>query len=390
MKTIVTLSTSLLIALVLTTFSKSLGLSSRVQDDRGEVVGLSVGANWRVETPPGMVKVPGGTFTSGPSSQDGAHRVRENRKVALSSFYMDRTETTNSQYRQFIASLQDLVSGGSEQQDASLSDVDDLADTDDNDDAQDQSLEMLKAVGAAVLDKDASKDEIPQITQAFIEEKLCPDKSVWQRASGNRMADPMTENYFEHPAFDDFPVVGISWGAASAYAVWRTYHVNDYRASVGLTPLPKFRLPTSTEWEYAARGGKELAKYPWGGPYLRSPQGKVLANFKSGRGNYGECGYSYTSPVTYFPPNDYGLYDMAGNVAEWTLDAYGAASSARGTDINPRHADDTKDRKVIKGGSWKDVGYFLETGAIDYNHKDEPQAFIGFRCVMPQIGVAST
>ena len=85
--------------------------------------------------------------------------------------------------------------------------------------------------------------------------------------------------------------------------------------------MPNFRLPTEAEWEYAARGGRDMAKYPWGNPYIRNSKGCMLANFKPGRGNYYDDGFAYTAPVASYFANDYGLYDMSGNVAEWCEDA---------------------------------------------------------------------
>ena len=98
--------------------------------------------------------------------------------------------------------------------------------------------------------------------------------------------------------------------------------MNDWREMLAELPVDNFRLPNEFEWEYASRGGQPLNPYPWGGPYLRNGKGCILANFKPGRGNYPDDGGFYTVKVNSYWPNDFGLYNMAGNVAEWTADAF--------------------------------------------------------------------
>ena len=143
------------------------------------------------------------------------------------------------------------------------------------------------------------------------------------------------------------------------------------------------------QWEYAARGGRSQAPYPWGGPYLRNKKGCLLANFKPGRGNYPEDGGFYTVRADAYWPNDFGLYNMAGNVAEWTSSLYYEGGYNFQHDMNPdiRYNATASDfprmkRKVIRGGSWKDVGYFLQTSTRNYEYQDTAKAYIGFRCVI--------
>jgi len=162
----------------------------------------------------------------------------------------------------------------------------------------------------------------------------------------------------------------------------------------GMVDVQNYRLPLETEWEYAARGGLDLSKYPWGGPYTRNYEGCFLANFKPLRGNYIDDGAAYTSAVASFEPNEFGLYDMSGNVAEWTSCAYHPSSYIFSHDLNPDYKYNAKPddppilkRKVIRGGSWKDIGYYLQVSARDYEYQDSAKCFIGFRNVRTYIGV---
>jgi gliding motility-associated lipoprotein GldK len=215
------------------------------------------------------------------------------------------------------------------------------------------------------------------------------------------MGDPVQDYYYWHPGYDDYPVVGVNWDAATYFAQWRTAYLNDFRKSIGDFPMPNFRLPSEAEWEYAARGGRDLAKYPWGNPYIRNAKGCMLANFKPGRGNFYDDGFAYTSFVMAYFPNDYGLYDMAGNVSEWCLDDFNPASVPTVWDLNPQYIDPRTNpesskynekivpKKVIRGGSWKDVAYYLETGTRTYEYRDSTRAYIGFRCAMTHLGRSS-
>lgn len=326
---------------VLTLALQSCGLlGGKGSRDRGELVGVP-GRQWTgMVIPYGMVPIPAGTFHMGQADEDvAATQINFNKQVTIGSFFMDDSEITNNEYRQFIENIM----------------VDSLS----------------------ILGED------------FIMKELYPDTTVWVKDFAHHMGDPLLAYYWWHPAFDDFPVVGIDWEAARYFSRWRTAYLNDYRASIGEFPMPDFRLPSEAEWEYAARGGRDMAKYPWGGPYIRNAKGCMLANFKPGRGNYYDDGFAYTAPVYSFFSNDWGLYDMSGNVAEWCEDAYHPAAYNLVWDLNPTYNDEDEYRKVVRGGSWKDVSHFLETGSRNFEYKDTTRAFIGFRCAMTYLGRSS-
>jgi gliding motility-associated lipoprotein GldK len=157
--------------------------------------------------------------------------------------------------------------------------------------------------------------------------------------------------------------------------------------------VQRFRLPSEAEWEYASRGGLSNEEYPWGGPYTRNYLGCPLANFKPMRGDYPDDNGVHTVPIGSYSPNGWGLYNMAGNVAEWCNTAYDEAAYEIMHDLNPEYdyrakEDDatTQKRKVIRGGSWKDISYFIQCGSRSYEFQDTAKSYIGFRCVMTYLG----
>ena len=308
------------------------------EQNSGDIIGKSTNAGWDPRIPHGMVAIPSGTFTMGGGVNQGIiENVNVRQRKTITKFYMDEAVVTNAQYREFI----DIVRKNPEEY---------------------------------------------GLDETYINEKLMPDMTVWQKDFSDMfMGDSLIENYYTHPGFDNYPVVGITWEAAQHYARVRSIYRNKYLEAKGLAPAPSFRLPTAAEWEYAAKGGVEDAQYPWGGPSVRDEKGNILANFQVTQRNYAESRYTYTSPVKSFPPNQYGLYDMAGNVAEWCEDAYSPIMSQKSSVINPIYRDNNTDFRVIKGGSWKDFSYSLQTGVIDFEHKDVARCYIGFRCIMPTI-----
>ena len=224
---------------------------------------------------------------------------------------------------------------------------------------------------------------------------IYPDESSWVNDFKNAYNEPYLRLYFDHPGYDDYPVIGVSWEQAMAFCVWRT---NYYKSSSNLPAgqvIEPFRLPTESEWEYAARAGKSENKYPWASD-VADEDLCFMANFKPGDGNYTEDGHLITSRVASFLPNEFGIYDMAGNVAEWTSSIYTESGQSQTSDLNPdlhynAAIDDLYEmkKKVVRGGSWKDVKQFIRSDMRTFEYQNETRSYIGFRCVRTQVGFSN-
>ena len=266
-----------------------------------------------------------------------------------------------------------------------------------------------------------------------------PDTTVWEKELAYNT--PYVSNYLRYPGFRYYPVVGVSWNQAVDYCRWRTEAVNKQKAieyygedyiDGDIPPvesgvyLPEFRLPTEAEWEYAAYGqvGNQFLDenqtqrrlYPWDGRTIRSSKsgsvGKFQANFKRGRGDYAgiagalnDAGFVTTSIYEY-APNDFGLYNMAGNVNEWVFDIYRPLNFQDMEDLNPIRKSDFLDdeedydsenfnsmisnaSRVYKGGSWADGAMWLSPGTRRFLDQDSSAATIGFRCATTALGTAT-
>ena len=215
---------------------------------------------------------------------------------------------------------------------------------------------------------------------------IYPDTTCWVNDFQNAENENYMRLYFSNPAYNDYPVVGVTWEQANAFCAWRTeYLLKGLGAAARF--VQRYRLPTEAEWEYAARG-KNQNEFPWENADVASGKGCFFANFKPDKGNYTKDGNLITSKTGIYTANSNGLYDMAGNVAEWTSTIYTEAGVESMNDINPQlqynAAKEDPYRlktKVVKGGSWKDPESYIRSAWRTYEYQNQPRSYIGFRCV---------
>ena len=384
----------------------------------GQLVGSPNMMNYKAPVPTGMVYVPTGVLKMGSSDQDMTGKNDALIRTAqVSGFYMDATEVSNAEYRQFTNWVRDSIAH------TILGDMKDNPDGTTrvdmskpvnyrNADVQDQLAAMYtmpeqsgwgrKELNAGKLvyhlsffDYSESVMNPNQPQGNFIVNKdvpIYPDTTVWIKQFAYSYNEPIAMQYNWFPGFNNYPVVGVNWYQAQAFCNWRTKLWKTERERNKLYFESKFALPTEQEWEWAARGGRNESPYPWGGPYTMNKKGCYLANFKPQRGNYAVDGGLYTVRVDAYWPNDYGLFNMAGNVSEWTNSSYNASAYGIIADINPDIKIKMRDndpqwmkRKVVRGGSWRDISYYLQNGTRDYEYADTAKAYIGFRCIYQEI-----
>ncbi len=435
-------------------------LASCGSKDRGELVGVK-GKKWHPEKPYGMELVPGGAFIMGKSDDDLAGvNDAPTKTVTVRAFYMDETEITNSEYRQFVNWVRDSIirtklailadeegktptDGGIGEfafKDADTTnmtvyekymldnysglgetgyegrklnnDIDLIFDTADYPD--ELYTEVMDTMylpaeesynGQRTWDvrkfkfqyqymdiKEAAKYRELSRSDVIIKEEIevYPDTTVWIRDFSYSYNEPMHNDYFWHDAYGEYPVVGVNWKQAKAFCQWRTLNKNAYQKSRKRQFVNSFRLPSEAEWEYAARGGLQGATFPWGGPYTKNDRACFMANFKPLRGDYAADQALYTVEAKSFEPNDFNLYNMAGNVSEWVHSSYDPSSYEYSSTFNPTVNDEENERKVVRGGSWKDVAYFLQVSSRDYEYADSARSYIGFRTVQDYMGTEIT
>jgi formylglycine-generating enzyme len=463
-------------------------LSACSGGDHGELIGVQGREPWFQPDPFGTLYCPMGSYNMGQSDQDIPYNFTQKaRTVSLQAYYMDQTEISNNEYRQFVNWVRDSIARellGVLDEERWKNRMDQFEvervaqyedkgynlkwnerlEYDDQDeeirnalnemylpvkerfytrkefdarkmnflyyridlrkaakktnrflpnsspDANDPTKSFINGVGHSIEDVDTTKDGLgyylienkgPRKDRSVFIVKdvvnVYPDTLAWVHDFVYSFNEPMTNNYFWHPAYDDYPVVGVSWKQCRAFCVWRTQYLNSYFLTIGHSMVNDFRLPTESEWEYSARGGLDLSPYPWGGPYIRNARGCFLGNFKPMRGNYIPDGGFHTVHIFSYSPNEWGFYNMAGNAAEWTSNAFEENAYDMEHDLNSDYVNDppeeekyqaVRQRKVIRGGSWKDVGFYLQNSTRTYEYQDTAKSYIGFRCVMTYLGRA--
>ena len=465
--------------------------------------------------PPGMVYIPGGSVTIkySQSSTD----TNSKKRVSLTSFYIDKTEVTNQQYRLFTEWVIDSIAvvnylkdekyfyplppsstSNNNTADVSKKSIETvMADTTKKDslslaqkttdvappppvdtvnytkrrinwskvnhkeifesndpDIRSKIQPMLDAEGKIRQDLYTftyyyqralgtnPKAKVGDITSQTL--NIYPDERIWVRDLTNAQVDILVENYFTTPPFDDYPVVGVTWQQARAFAYWRSKASANYEWIADYLKYYRlnYNLPSEAQWVYAAGGdmknnetssdSNELppisdttavavhdtsvhdsaalsaiadldkqepaavadlnnANKPKENTGIdRDKDGKLLENFKQDEGKYNEDGGTFTLPVMSYSPNEFGIYNMVGNVAEWVLDAYSPSAFAFISDVNPvllYDADSTEaeamKRKVVRGGSFMSNARALSPYTRDEELQDKCHSYIGFRCILP-------
>ena len=446
-----TIKTSIYSALALLLF-----FSCKSNNTKGELIGAP-GQKWFSEKPFGMELIPSGSFVMGKSEEDMASGLNAPTKtVTVKSFFMDNTEITNAEYRQYVNWVKDSIVRtklailayelGLTSEDGGIglyafkeSDTTDMTPyekykfyntpidsenpyagftlnkeediiwntKDYPDEYYAEVMDQLYLTEAETfngqrsfrvkelkyaynwLDTDAAIEARSDNRKNYIRKevaKVYPDTTVWIKDFVYAYNEPMHNDYFWHDAYSDYPVVGVTWKQAEAFCHWRTKLKNDDQRARGAQTVNPFRLPTEAEWEFAARGGIQGGTYPWGGPYLIGDNGCFMANFKPQRGDYASDTALYTVEAKSYAANDYNLYNMAGNVSEWTASSFDPGSYEYVSTMNPFAGDKNNPKKVIRGGSWKDVAYFLQVSTRDFEYQDTARSYIGFRTVQDFMG----
>ena len=424
----------------------------------GEVVGVS-GRAFSEPSPYGMTKIERGWLRMGLEEQDSLWgKKMPVRDVSIDGFWMDETEVTNSQYKQFVNWVRDSILR-TRLADPSYGGDESYMITEDkngdpigpylnwkkqlprkpNEDEQ-RAIESLyvtnPVTGEKLLDYSqlnyryevydyttaalrrnrmraeernlntdvvVDPNEVVMISKdtAYIDDEgrivretinrplsgpwdflntyivnIYPDTTCWVNDFQNSDNEVYLRNYFSNPAYNDYPVVGVTWEQANAFCAWRTsYLLRGLGAEARF--VQRYRLPTEAEWEYAARG-KDQNEFPWDNEQVKSGEGCFYANFKPDRGNYTKDGNLITSKVGIYGTNSNGLFDMAGNVAEWVNDWY----SAYPTVSQENYTGPVEGKyKGIRGGGWSDKAPALASAERDKKDPKYHSQMVGFRVV---------
>lgn len=319
----------------------SLGLTFNRLASKVQIVELPLGnTNMMLE----FSRIPGSTFILGHNDEDPFQIQNYGRlRVSVQDFLMSRTTITNKHYRLFLLAMGHTFDGSDRLQRYLTG----------------ESMPFNEVVRNARL----AGVTLPEGIALNSVSDLLPDEASWNAQNlGNILS---FEQYLYSPEFDDYPVVGINWYQAMMFSAWAG-----------------FRLPLEVEWEYAAKSGVGGRTFPWDGYNAQDERGNYLANYMQERGVFNLDGYTLMAPVRAFPANEFGLFNMAGNVSEWVADSYSSTYQVLRRDqimVTPANLDFSEQRKVHRGGSWASSLFFIGSGVRNHQFAHRPSPTVGFR-----------
>ncbi len=304
-----------------------------------------------------VARVPNSKFTMGYTTVDRMNiQASGQREVVIYPFEIGINEVTVKEYRIFLESMGVDIRN---QDGIAAARVDTLAGVRPE---QRMSWEELKQKAGLDSFPDGYNNP-PNLSDVSY---LMPDRSVWVEDGLHDLI--RYETYFFSNEFLEYPVVAVNWYQAALFAAWAD-----------------MRLPSEAEWEFAAKSGISGRFFPWDGESAMRQDGSFRANFRQADGIYDEDGHLIMAPVGSFSANDFGLYDMAGNVSEWVQDSWSPAYSMLGGDeqafsfVSPTYNNIREIRKIHRGGSWKSSEFFIGSGVRNFSNKHRASTAIGFR-----------
>ncbi|HMK27596.1 MAG TPA: SUMF1/EgtB/PvdO family nonheme iron enzyme [Chitinophagaceae bacterium] len=301
------------------------------------------------------------------------------RTSSVQGFYISQTEVTNKEYREFVFYVRDSIAHALLQHFHSGSNT---IDWDQKIDWKDERLEALMLSPEERVFGRKETDPLKFIyTIDFFGKKECigiyPDTLVWLRDFSYSYNEPLAKKYFSHSSYNNYPAVGISQKQAMAFCQWKTEQINKMLKGKEASAIKvTVKLPSNAEWESAAFELKDSVSIFDGNKGYSCNFGIITTGLGLTKKGFKDDGYFYTAPVKSFPPGVYGLYDMKGNIAEWT-------STARDEIMNVEvRQEKLKTVFIVKGGGWNSTPFYLQAGVCQFFPVEDAHSFIGFRYVV--------